>query len=298
MTIHNRTRCNINQPAGQHSAKSIPVRHIQFKFPQSFPKYFAFNNPTTSALFVVFSAIFPAGERFFVESLRNVRNEVNDDQLQQHIKGFIGQEAMHAREHERFNQRLRDMGFDVDTPERYINHALNLLRKLSPQQQLACTVAMEHFTVQLAIQWLSHDLLTALSDQQTLIIWQWHALEELEHKAVSFDVYQQVSSDPLINRYVAFIGTNFIIIPAALAAWIVVAYKDQCFKDRKRMQEGLKLIFGKQGFLTPLWSRLADFLSRDFDPRADDTEALETRWHERLMGKDGLLNDIYYNRPV
>lgn len=298
MTSKSHTQPSIDKLDRQNTAKSIPVRHMQFKFPDNFPKYFAFNNPAATSLFVVFSAIFPAGERFFVESLRNLRSEVKNDQLQQHIKGFIGQEAMHAREHERFNQCLRNMGFNVDTPERYINHALNILRMLPPQQQLACTVAMEHFTAQLATQWLSHDLLAALSDQQTLTIWQWHALEELEHKAVSFDVYQQVCNDPLINRYVAFIATHFIIIPAALAAWIVVAYQDKCLRDRKRLWEGLKLIFGKQGFLTPLWPRLTDFLSKDFDPRTDDTQQLEAHWHEQLLGRNGLLNNIYYNKPA
>lgn len=276
-------------------AKSIPVRHMQFKFPDNFPKYFAFNNPTATALFVVFSAIFPEGERFFVQSLRNFREDIEDASLLQEIRGFIGQEAMHAREHERFNQHLRALGFDVDTPERYIRFALGLLKKLPKEQQLACTVAMEHFTAQLATQWLSHDLLAALSDQQTLTIWQWHALEELEHKRVSFDLYRQVSHDPLSSRYIAFIATNFIILPAAMAGWAVVAYKDQCHKNRRSVIEGLRLAFD---FLAPTFRRIPDILSKRFDPLNDDTQALEAQWHEKLLGKDGLLNDIYYNKPA
>lgn len=280
------------QPTRQ---KAIPVRHIQFKFPDNFPKYFAFSNPTATALFVVLSNIFPDGERFFVESLRNFRDDIRDPQLKQEIRGFIGQEAMHAREHERFNQALKQLGFDIETPQRYIKHALNILRKLPKDQQLACTVLMEHFTAHLATQWLSHEPLAKLSDPHTMVIWQWHALEELEHKAVSFEVYQQACNDSRLKRYVAFASTLMVLTPAVLGALFVVAYKDQCHKNMPSVREGVGLIID---FIVPAIRQMPDFLSKNFNPLNDDTQALETEWHEKLLGKNGLLNGIYMNKPA
>ncbi|AMQ90552.1 hypothetical protein ASQ50_18710 [Marinobacter sp. LQ44] len=58
------------------------------------------------------SALFPDGERFFVASVRAVREAVNDPQLQKDISAFIGQEAMHAKEHEKFNRGATENGYD------------------------------------------------------------------------------------------------------------------------------------------------------------------------------------------
>ena len=271
----------------------ITVRHIEFKFPDQFPKYFAFNNPAATALFVVFSAAFPPGERFFVDSLRNLRDHTNDEQLKQQIRGFIGQEAMHGREHERFNHSLVKLGFDVATPIRMVKFSLKILKKLSRKHQLGCTVAMEHLTAKLAVQWLTYDKLKELSDQNLMHIWQWHALEELEHKNVSFDLYQQLGKYRFIDRLISLSAVSTLILPAAFFSWLVIAYKDGCFKDLPKTWEGLTLM---SGFLYPVILCAPEFLSADFNPRNDATEQLESEWREFLLGEHGVLNPIYKNK--
>jgi predicted metal-dependent hydrolase len=55
--------------------------------------------------------------------------------------------------------------------------------------QLAVTVALEHFTAIMA-----HSLLTEPdplpgAPRDVVKLWQWHAIEEIEHKGVAFDTY-------------------------------------------------------------------------------------------------------------
>src|SRR3546814_11214797 len=65
-------------------------------------------------------------------------------------------------------------------------------RVLPPSVQLAVTAAAEHFTSVLAEQILAED---SFADQDlpedVKDLFRWHALEECEHKAVAYDVYQR-----------------------------------------------------------------------------------------------------------
>jgi predicted metal-dependent hydrolase len=277
---------------------AIPVRHMQFVFAEELPKKFAFDNALATTVFVVFSAVFPTGERFFMDSVRHFRHQVTDVALQKEVVGFIGQEAIHGREHERFNQALVNNGFDVDVGVRAIKRGLGMLRKLSPTQQLACTVAMEHVTANLAVLWLTHSKLNLLSDTKTLAMWQWHALEELEHKSVSYDVYQLVTKDKLLDRVIAVSAVSGVLSIFIIYAWIVVAYKQGCHRDIKDFKQGIGLLFGKEGFLTPLFTRVPDFLNKKFNPRNEDTTQLEQVWREKLLGPNGVINEFYTNNKL
>ncbi len=43
------------------------------------------------------SIFFPAGERFFIQSVRNYRSQITDPHLKEQISAFIGQEGFHTR---------------------------------------------------------------------------------------------------------------------------------------------------------------------------------------------------------
>lgn len=171
----------------------IPPRHIDFKFSRNADRYFFYNNnPLASLLFVVFSGAFPPGERFFMESVRHFRDQITDPVLKAQVSGFMGQEALHSREHGRLNELFRERGQDVDLAERYVRFGLRQLERFSPRLQLACTTMMEHFTAHLAEEWLTNKALTESSDPEMLKLWYWHALEELEHKSVAYDVFELI----------------------------------------------------------------------------------------------------------
>ncbi len=48
---------------------------------------------------MVFSGIFPPGDRFFTESVRNFRDRITAPVLKPQVSGVVGQEALHGREH-------------------------------------------------------------------------------------------------------------------------------------------------------------------------------------------------------
>lgn len=75
-------------------AQGITIRCLQFN-PKAIRRHYFANSPFMSHLLTALSSTFPIGEQFFVHSVRNVRDQVKDDNLQAQIAAFIGQEAMH-----------------------------------------------------------------------------------------------------------------------------------------------------------------------------------------------------------
>ena len=164
------------------------------------PKYWWDNDPAKTLLLAALSASFPPGERFFIDSVRHYQKEITDPELKAAVRAFIGQEAHHSKEHEALNGYMQARGINLKRLEREVMWLMNVLRKrLSPERQLAHTVAVEHFTALMAEEFLlKYDALEEM-DPRMAPIWAWHAIEESEHKAVAFDVYQQVSGNYLIR---------------------------------------------------------------------------------------------------
>ena len=79
----------------------IPTqRNLHFNVPADQVATWNSNSMHLSHFLNSLSIFFPVGERFFIDSVRNYRDAITDPELKQAVKAFIGQEAMHGREHE------------------------------------------------------------------------------------------------------------------------------------------------------------------------------------------------------
>src|SRR3954464_8977302 len=149
--------------------RKVPTRRISFE--ESFkdvPKHFAADGDLIlSHVAASLSAVFPDGEDFFVRSVRNFRDQITDAELKRQVAGFIGQEAMHGREHRTFNDRLDELGYPTKRFERWTERGLkDQDRFLAPVSNLAATAALEHFTAPLAELVLSSDEVQAMFGHQ------------------------------------------------------------------------------------------------------------------------------------
>ena len=172
----------------------LPIRRdLKFKLPADKMRCWNPRGVHVSHFFNTLSIFFPSGERFFIDSVRNYRERITDAELQKAVTAFIGQEAMHGREHIEYNNALVASGMPADTMERLVIRLLNTAKKILPKaDQLAVTIALEHFTAILADILLREPKLLEGSEPRFASLWRWHALEETEHKAVAYDVYQTV----------------------------------------------------------------------------------------------------------
>ena len=143
-------------------------------------------DPVGTAFYDALSVTFPQGERFFMDAVRRFRDQA-PPRLQAQIAGFLTQEALHTREHLLFNKQVGEQGYDVTGMEARTRARLDYARTRTPLEQLAATAALEHFTAILAHALLADPRHLEGAPAEAKALWRWHALEEIEHKAVAFD---------------------------------------------------------------------------------------------------------------
>jgi len=274
--------------------RSVPTRRISFEESlRDLPRHFAADGDLVlSHVAAGLSAVFPDGEDFFVRTVRHYRDEITDPDLKRQVTGFIGQEAMHGREHRMFNDRLAELGYPVKRFERWTKKFLALRWKLlSPKSNLAATAALEHFTATLAELVLTRqDVRDLLAHEEVQNLFVWHALEESEHKAVAFDVYKAVGGTERMRIItMKLIRFGFVFGMVFQTALSLLA-------DRKTYR-GLTLprslwkLRGSPFLSRELWHALCEYDRPGFHPDDRDTTALVEEWRERLFGPAGTLND-------
>lgn len=175
---------------------SAPIpRKMDFPFRASrVPRHWFFESALPTHVANGLNLLFPKGERFFVRSVRHFLPRIEDPALRERVLGFFGQEGLHAREHERFFDILREQGFELDAWLAWYDHvAYDLVEGAAPPElRLAVTAAAEHFTATFAERALSMDFLDHAHPVLRDLL-RWHAAEEIEHKSVAFDVLEAVS---------------------------------------------------------------------------------------------------------
>lgn len=237
-------------------------------------------HPFKTAWFNSLSITFPLGEKFFVDSVRHFAGQVDDPKLQEEIRGFAGQEGFHRREHERYNKSLcQQRGYDLEYLEGRIEKNIARARKmLSPLECLATTAALEHITAILAESALSDDNPMVASDEPAMMdLWNWHAAEEMEHKAVAFDVFRAVGGSEKLRKRALRQATVFLM-------WdVLVGVVHMLRHDGKLTQpslwwQGWKFLFFKEGILRRVWPAYKAYFRDGFHPWDRDTRQLLANW--------------------
>ncbi len=167
---------------------AITPRDRRFGRSAATPRLWHGGRVEATAIYNALSATFPIGEAFFVESVRAFRDGA-PPKLAGEIKGFTTQEIIHSREHDAFNRRAADAGYDLSKLEARVEERLALTRSRPPIASLAATMALEHFTAILAHQLLADPAHLVGADEETANLWRWHACEEIEHKGVAYDTW-------------------------------------------------------------------------------------------------------------
>lgn len=180
---------------------AIHPRDLSFRCDAAASCWWMGNDPVATAYYNAFSASFPQAERYFIECVRRFRDQAPGI-LQKQIAGFIAQELMHSREHAAFNREAICSGYDLSRIDTLLKMRFDWMRTLHPATQAGATAALEHFTTILACEAIGNPRHLETACEEIRRLWCWHAAEEIEHKAVAFDVFLlSTRALPAVSRW-------------------------------------------------------------------------------------------------
>ncbi len=263
----------------------IKPRHMSFPFTEVKEKFFFGGNPLLTVFAGALSSTFPPGEAEFIESVRNYRDQIKDETLKQQIKGFIGQEGHHSHQHKQANVALTELGIDAVRLEKHLEKDIKKFmtrKRATPKFRLAMTVGMEHLTAILAEHILKNPEILDGLDETVQELLYWHAVEEIEHKAVAFDVYMQCEGDQKYLRTILrLVSVLFSLrITCYMIALLIWARKMPSWKDFKGLWS---FMFKKKtGLLSGIRSNYKDYFKEGFHPWDHANQELVDMWKEKM----------------
>lgn len=257
----------------------IPARKMEFEFElNDIPKYWYGDDVFKSTFMNALSCLFPEGERMFMDAVRDNQNKITDPQLLKQIKGFIKQEALHGHEHAQYNDFLKKWNYPIDKIMSFEKKEKKWIKKWLPRQhRLAITCALEHFTAIMAHQILTNPEATEGMHPQFKEMWRWHAVEETEHKAVAFDVYQAAVGSYWLRVLTMINITVFFCLRTSIIQAIFL-WKDGKLFSPKVWWKGFQFYFLKPGLVPTIWRDYLDYFRRDFHPWMHDNSELLAQW--------------------
>ncbi|BBY30058.1 metal-dependent hydrolase [Mycolicibacterium sediminis] len=157
-------------------------------------------HPVASHMISLLNIVLPAAERWFVATYNEALPLVKDPKLAEDIRGFIGQEAMHAETHDRvLHEFMEANGVDVAPMLELVDYIFEKMlaptdstdpkRKMNDLcDRLWMIAAIEHYTAVLGdfslnCTWDDHG-----ADPTLVDLFRWHGSEEVEHRMVAHDV--------------------------------------------------------------------------------------------------------------
>lgn len=264
----------------------IQVRKdLDFKLEEHMPRFWFGGNPIKTRLFDALSLTFPEGERYFISSVRLFRDQITDPMLKAKVADFIKQEAQHGIAHDKMNQQMVAQGMPLDQMLGFLKgHFDAMLKNRSPEYNIAITAASEHLTALMADCFYSKKQTLAEVDPYVRALFAWHAIEEMEHRDVAFDVMRDVAHVSYPLRAFALVLTSMLMTGFTLYRTNMMLKADG-FNTKERtklLKEGISWAFGKNGVLSAMKKPYLDWFKPSFHPSQHAVIAQYPVWLETL----------------
>lgn len=265
---------------------SFPVRRMDYNF-ENTPKYWCANDPAMTHYFTGLSTLFPEGESYFVRSVRALREHAKlNEALDREISAFIGQEAMHSKEHHAFHISAQQHGMNPESLEKVTGIVLKGLEKVfSKKWNLLVTVGLEHYTAVLVVS-MMETVNEYMTDKTIRDLWLWHSVEETEHKAVAFDLYEYLYGNGLnayLPRVTIFTLSLMLITGLSTIYQIVLMKRDKQLSNLKTWQNFFNFAAKQYKTFIP---KFFEYYRYDFHPNQTNEKNLVATTKIKLGIKD------------
>ena len=278
---------------------ALQQRKVRFDFSDT-PLHWVPNEPEASHIMNGLHLLLPAGEFWFCKVYNKALPQVSDPGLREDVRGFVLQEAQHARAHgSALTPYLRRHGIDPRPFTRKVDWLFDKLlcdyplgenrlsRRLQAwwlRQRVGLIAAVEHFTCVLG-DWVVKSRGLDHADPVMLDLLRWHGAEEVEHRCVAHDLHVHLGGS-LAMRWLFMLIASPALLYLFSDAMKVMMRQDPATRYRLgflRMWHDL----GKRGLL-PSTASVGRSVLRYFDPR----------FHPRIEGDLQAALDYLASSPA
>lgn len=273
---------------------ALIVRKLEIDLSQGFGRHWLGGDAYRTALFNALSMTFPIGEQMFIDSLRAIApGQLTDPVLAAQVRDFIGQEASHRFVHERYNAQLVRQGFEyVRGP--VLAARIAKIGTLPVFVRVAITCALEHYTAMLADGLLRHDSWLADAEPSMRTLWQWHAAEETEHKAVAFDAYRAIKG-AYVPRVLTYLHVSVLFWIDTFIQVTHNLHRDGTLWQAATWKSCVRTWWGRDGLVWHLAKPALAYFRPGFHPWQHANGKLAEQW---LARNDASVRPVSTTAPA
>ncbi|MDY7225266.1 metal-dependent hydrolase [Hyalangium rubrum] len=249
-------------------------RRTAFSFPSSISKHWLAGSPVQSHFFNAINLFVVSFEDFMARVMRARLPNLEEPDFARQIRGFMGQESTHSFVHAKYLQNLKAQGYQI---EGYLNASEHIFsqwfeRRLGSRISVATIAGFEHLTALLGEIILSSRMLES-AEPVMKEMWEWHAAEEIEHKALAFELLKATSGSFLLRMLGALLGA--LVVAGFIGVGMVMLLRQDGVLWSKRTWRDLKtLLFGPTRMAVRAVSIFLEYFRPGFHPNQRDTYAL------------------------
>ncbi len=174
--------------------ESITARRFTASLSSDIPRHWLPGNEVVSSLLNAYTILVPANEAFYIRTLNACLPRIQDEALRARCQAFIRQEAQHGVAHKRYWENLDAQGYAYRGFERAVDRGIfRVMDRVAPLWlRVSLMSCVEHINAFLGYEFLTQSILED-ADPRMRDLMEWHFAEEVEHRAVAFDLLQAVS---------------------------------------------------------------------------------------------------------
>tara|TARA_R110002110_G_scaffold65206_4_gene179999 strand:+ start:82151 stop:83041 length:891 start_codon:yes stop_codon:yes gene_type:complete len=278
---------------------TITPRPIKFAYQSPIPHYWYQNNIAITITTTILAAYIPYCEKFFIKNVKALRYKITNPKLLSNISHFVRQESFHSREHLQFYHKIIRPRYPalLKYPIELIIPAL-IFALSSKKFRLSVTAAGEHFTAVSSNIFLSTPGMMDNIHQDIKAMWQWHCIEEIEHKAVVFDMLKELNIG-YFSRTCGFLVVNFISLICFWRPLIYMLIKDKKLFSARFYKQMFQFCFTKPGIISKIIPPLFAYLRPSFHPwQKNDYPLIEKTVIELNKLSDSKAQHVYLRGDI
>lgn len=176
------------------AAADMPVRRMNFEFPDDMDLVFIEDDPRLSYFFLGSWMMLPYLEPFLIRTVQEAMGQVKDPELLEEMKRFCAQEGQHFRQHAKANEvikRKHKSGPKLAALEQEVDALLKQWSAEKPLRfKLAYAEGFESMTSAGARTQMEIGMFDTMKEPIRGLMF-WHIMEEVEHRTVCFDAYEK-----------------------------------------------------------------------------------------------------------